>query len=441
MDTLAFNCVQCKARVTVTAAEPDALSISGTTSNARLDDSFLLLDAALSQRGTQSGAIEAAGKRSTMDESFIVLPNKSTPQQNTESSSLNARMPVDQTLRALSRVYEVATEQSQIGHPLCTDCAGEVHKELEAQLSDMQKEVASYEAGIKRLEAENLQPLSIAEFEQVLHSAEQEEEQERQRIFQLKQDLAAAESELVAAKKNAQELDELETHYWYEFGDFQLQLQEHLDEKAALMHRVESNYAALNMLKRTNVYSDVFKIWHDGPFGTISGLRLGRTSSQEVSWDEINAAWGHAVLLLHTMAKVCDVQFSHYRLLPMGSYARIADSRGTYDLYGPVNKFLCVSFDKAQVGFLVCLKDYAEWLHSRGLSDSQGKAFELPQPIEGDKIGGNSIKYMLNKDKNWTKALKYCLVDLKFCLKWTIALLDRQGPPVVSLQREDPARP
>lgn len=179
MDTLAFNCVQCKARVTVTAAEPDALSISGTTSNARLDDSFLLLDAALSQRGTQSGAIEAAGKRSTMDESFIVLPNKSTPQQNTESSSLNARMPVDQTLRALSRVYEVATEQSQIGHPLCTDCAGEVHKELEAQLSDMQKEVASYEAGIKRLEAENLQPLSIAEFEQVLHSAEQEEEQER----------------------------------------------------------------------------------------------------------------------------------------------------------------------------------------------------------------------------------------------------------------------
>ncbi len=57
------------------------------------------------------------------------------------------------------------------------------------------------------------------------------------------------------------------------------------------------------MLKRTNVYSDVFKIWFDGPFGTISGLRLGRTSSQEVSWDEINAAWGQAVLLLNTMAK------------------------------------------------------------------------------------------------------------------------------------------
>ncbi len=54
------------------------------------------------------------------------------------------------------------------------------------------------------------------------------------------------------------------------------------------------------------------------------------------------------------------------------------------------------------------------------------------------QVGGHSIKYMLAKDKNWTKALKYMLVDLKFCLKFMISL-DKQGPPVVALQREDPA--
>lgn len=42
---------------------------------------------------------------------------------------------------------------------------------------------------------------------------------------------------------------------------------------------------------------------HDGPFGTISGFRLGRTSEMPVEWDEINAAWGQAVLLLYTMAQ------------------------------------------------------------------------------------------------------------------------------------------
>jgi hypothetical protein len=43
---------------------------------------------------------------------------------------------------------------------------------------------------------------------------------------------------------------------------------------------------------------------HDGPFGTISGFRLGRTNEMPVEWDEINAAWGQAVLLLYTMSQV-----------------------------------------------------------------------------------------------------------------------------------------
>jgi hypothetical protein len=54
----------------------------------------------------------------------------------------------------------------------------------------------------------------------------------------------------------------------------------------------------------------MFRIWHDGPFGTISGFRLGRTPECPVEWDEINAAWGQAVLLLHTMAQQAKLNFS-----------------------------------------------------------------------------------------------------------------------------------
>lgn len=213
-----------------------------------------------------------------------------------------------------------------------------------------------------------------------------------ERAQRLEAEVAAAEAELAGVEAKAREVEAAEGQYWHELGDFQLQLQDHLDEKAALMYRfggsvgdgwkggcgvggrlwrgggmrtskagagrgrvrrmpggtqqpawgcghaqhpahtsrrrlspptpphtqkqthkpcpctrrrrIETNYAALNTLKRTNVYSDVFRIWHDGPFGTISGLRLGRTSRTEVSWDEINAAWGQAVLLLSTLARV-----------------------------------------------------------------------------------------------------------------------------------------
>lgn len=56
------------------------------------------------------------------------------------------------------------------------------------------------------------------------------------------------------------------------------------------------------------MFNDVFHIWHEGPFGTISGFRLGRTPTEAVEWGEINAAWGQAVLLLHTLAQVRGVR-------------------------------------------------------------------------------------------------------------------------------------
>ncbi len=46
-----------------------------------------------------------------------------------------------------------------------------------------------------------------------------------------------AEAELAGVEAKSREVDALEEQYWHDFGEFQLQLQEHLEEKAALMHR------------------------------------------------------------------------------------------------------------------------------------------------------------------------------------------------------------
>jgi hypothetical protein len=193
----------------------------------------------------------------------------------------------------------------------------------------------------------------------------------------------------------------------------------------------------LLLVQSTNVLNDTFRIWHDGPFGTISGFRLGRTPEHPVEWNEINAAWGQAVLLLHTMAQQCKLNFSckfgnvaavhnacpcrlgiawqtvhfallaataravhlqlavllshaysghhdrptyasalklpiccmsvltAYRLLPMGSHPRVADKRGTYDLFGPVNKLWGGGYDKAMSIFLACLKEFGDFARAR----------------------------------------------------------------------------
>ena len=40
----------------------------------------------------------------------------------------------------------------------------------------------------------------------------------------------------------------------------------------------------------------------------------------------------------------------------------------------------------------------------------------LPWKIEGDKIGGFSVRLQFNQFDRWTKALKYLLTDLKWLI-------------------------
>lgn len=52
------------------------------------------------------------------------------------------------------------------------------------------------------------------------------------------------------------------------------------EQQTAQLTSLRAAYAAdvatLEKLERTNVYNDAFCIGHDGVFGTINGLRLGR---------------------------------------------------------------------------------------------------------------------------------------------------------------------
>ncbi|KAF6248569.1 autophagy protein Apg6-domain-containing protein [Scenedesmus sp. NREL 46B-D3] len=229
-----------------------------------------------------------------------------------------------------------------------------------------------------------------------------------------------------------------EEHYWHDLNDYQLSLQQHINERDGLLQRVDRAGQQLLLLKSINVLNDTFRLWHDGPFGTISGFRLGRSQERAVEWDEINAAWGQAVLLLHTMAQQCRLNILAYQLLPMGSRPRVADKRGSYDLFGPVSKLWGGTHAKAMLGFLACLKEFGT-LRAHGrrctgtsecrrmdIAEGQPSLFEFPFAIEGDQVGSHSIRLsMLSKDDDWTKALKLLLANPKRALQ--------VGPPQGSM--------
>lgn len=253
-------------------------------------------------------------------------------------------------------------------------------------------------------------------------------------------ELASVQAQHAAADAAAARLAAVEEKYWHAFNAVMLALSAAADHRESLQQRIDAAEHAISTLRRTNVLADIFRIWFDGPFGTVSGLRLGSTPSVPVEWSEINAAWGQAMLLLDTLARALGVTFTAHRLEPRGSYSRVHDGKGPAELFGPANKLLCLSYDRAQVGFLACLKEFGETLVAKGATED-GRPFALKYPIEGDRVGDQSIRYGLSRDKGWTKALKYMLVDLKFCLKATLTVLDRRRVTAVAhLPREGPAR-
>jgi len=196
-------------------------------------------------------------------------------------------------------------------------------------------------------------------------------------------------------------------------------------QQAAQLATLRAAYAAdsatLEKLERTNVYNDAFCIGHDGVFGTINGLRMGRVPGIPVDWTEINAGWGQTLLLLYTIARKLDYTFTQYRLTPMGSFSRIEKTTGdkaTYELYGSgdmhIGRLLHNRrFDFAMVAFLDCLKHLID--HVKSIDPH----IDFPHQISKDRIGEASIKLQFSQEESWTRALRHVLLALKILLKWT----------------------
>jgi beclin 1 len=167
-------------------------------------------------------------------------------------------------------------------------------------------------------------------------------------------------------------------------------------------------------LTQTNVLNDAFGIWYDGPFGTISGLRLGRLPDVAVEWSEINAAWGQVALLLATLAREVHFSFSKYRIIPQGSVskmAKVGSEKTSYELFCN-GGFFKSSFNNAMLCILHCVRELGDY------AERTDRAMCLPYPVEDDKVGGLSVRTG-GSEVLWTHALKNFLCDIKWLVAWS----------------------
>jgi beclin 1 len=305
---------------------------------------------------------------------------------------------------------------------LCPGCFLRLREEVDARLAEAEAEGRAYRDALAALSRQDAdEPLPEEEFAAEMRRLRSEEQAERARVAELSQQLAAVRCESVELEAAERELEALEERHWHDLNAARAEGRGVAEASASLHHRIHVASAQLELLKRSNVYNDAFHIWHQGPFGTISGFRLGRTPEIPVGWEEVNAAWGQAVLLLHTMASVEGVQFQECELLPMGSTPRVEcrKSRSVYELYGPVSQIVRATYDTGMVLYLGCLQEFATYARGMDLdSERRSKPFKMPYAIEGDKVNGATVRLRFNREERWTKALKFMLTNLKVLLAW-----------------------
>lgn len=350
---------------------------------------------------------------------------------------------MSQDMERVTRLFEILSSRSDIDHPICVECTEILVDGLQKRLETATRERDAYVGFLKQVNAEIPTEEEVKESEQLLAKARSDEAVAIEELKKLEKEKANVDEEIAQLEEEARALDIEEEKFWSERNDFAMKLAEFQNVRDSVNLQYDHDSQQLEKLQRTNVYNDTFCISHDGKFGTINGLRLGRLSNVPVDWPEINAAWGHTVLLLATVADRLGFKFDGYELQPMGSTSRIirydyaspaasrtGSQRGStrppkksiLELYSSGDMplgltFMHRKFDIAMEAFLECMRQLGAFVEKESARQSEtGRGLTLPYKIEGEKIGDVSIKLGIAQDDAWSRACKFTLTCCKFLL-------------------------
>lgn len=388
------------------------------------------------------------------EDSSPTLASDSASQPNVADASLSRK------LRKQERLFAILSSHSDIDHPVCSECSVMLVSAFNARLASATRERDAYASFLKALQQTSPRSSDDTSARKELDLLAQEEDETLTELVKLEQEKKELEAELLGLEEETRQLDSREEQFWKSRNTFDDRMHDLEVDLISLQQKYAHDQQQLERLQRTNVYNDTFCIGHDGYFGTINGLRLGRLPNQNVEWAEINAAWGQTLLLLATVAERLNFNFQGYRLRPLGSTSRIdklewlqqspdvsrvPSSRQPatanpppkttqLDLFSsgdmPLGRvFNHRRFDAGMVAFLDCLSQIGSYVEKSSKvsqmnlrvspsKNTRSGNLVLPYTVDGDKIGGVSIRLGVgfSQDENFTKACKYALTCCKFLL-------------------------
>ncbi|KAI0268851.1 autophagy protein Apg6-domain-containing protein [Gloeopeniophorella convolvens] len=384
------------------------------------NESFVILQDSVINNIPQHVSSPSHAHRVSVAKSAAAAPKQELPPDDVDPVNPS---PLSHHLRSTQRLLNLLSSRTDVDHPLCAECTHILLSTLTRQLEETKKERDGYiafEREAKKEKEREKEGISPQEAERRVARLKEDERIAIEQLREAEREREQLAEELRALEMEEKALEEEEEEFWRSHNAHLLRSAEQSSQLAAMRATYAADSATLERLERTNVYNDAFCIGHDGVFGTINSLRLGRVPGVPVEWAEINAAWGQTLLLLYTVARKLDFTFENYRLVPTGSFSRVERTTGdkaTYELYGSGDLHLGRllhnrRFDFAMVAMLD--SECTLWMTKEIYSCREHHA-----RIIKDKIGESSVKLQFNQEETWTRALRHVLLALKILLKWT----------------------
>ena len=488
-------------RISASSAKPGISSTFGTLRCYRCNSRIPMKD-------VLAGSLAPSTKppvSGTVDQSFILLtqsqvPSASTVEMNANLQRLPAENDAVEELRSRRvETLETLIKMAENGHvkqtePICSHCEALLTEQLSRDQAELEAEKARYAEFLGRLENDLPSKEEVERMEKELAQLEEQDQSLDRQIRDAEERLESILADIDIAKQKERDLDEKQDQFWKEWCDeVAYEEKDVIDAERESFRKAFLAEAELKKLKQANVWIDAFRIVirpisgsapsiaaHNQLSGarpnssrsdrgnvggghamitpgvsTINGCRLGRLPPKDVvDWPEINAAWGHVVLLMTCLAQQMNMpSFQGYKLNAHGSTSTVAKidvdtgAETVLELYGSGEimgrLFQNRRFDSGMVAVVDCLSQLC--LHAQSLlvmiiheeeqAVSQGASHvfldkakqvkrEPPVRIDRDRVGESSIRLQYNQDESWTRALRGVL-RICYWLMSIVSLLDQ----------------
>ncbi|XP_020030327.1 beclin-2 [Castor canadensis] len=339
------------------------------------------------------------------------------------------------SIRTLSSVqkttadlFDILSGQKDVDHPLCEECTDNLLKQLDTELTFVELDSQNYRRCLETdlLMGEAEKKALQMELQTELQGLELEEARLAQELEAVEESRVQTEADLRAAQAETKELRQQERQHHKDYSALKWQQLELTDQLSSLENQLRHAQHHLHRLRQTDIFNATFEIWEEGPLGIINNFRLGCLPGVPVGWKEINAAWGQVALLLLALSNTVGLKFQRYQLVACGNHSYLKSLTGDcarLPLFsdGSQNVFLNNKFDRAMMAFLDCMQQFKE----EAEKGKEGLCLPYTIHVKGglmeDALGSGeccSIRTHLNTEEQWTRALKFMLINLKWSLSW-----------------------